>query len=79
MTVLDKVRRADLVKQSIHDFPLQPLDLACVEMQIGDGVQWTATQWCHIYILYILFCHVLKIEYLDRPSQLGNLWRIGLP
>jgi hypothetical protein len=37
MTVLDKVSRRRLVMQSAHCFPLQPLDLACVETQIGDG------------------------------------------
>ena len=37
MTVLDKVSRTSVVMRSVHYLLLQPLDLACVETQIGDG------------------------------------------
>lgn len=37
MTVLDKVSKTCLVMESVHCIPLQSLDLACVETQIGDG------------------------------------------
>jgi hypothetical protein len=36
MTVLDKVRGQALIRSVDYPF-LQPLDLACVETQIGDG------------------------------------------